>query len=191
MQPLKGRAIFVQFSGTVGSEQKTDIKKTIRLIGVRKLQLAAQHGVGKAAGLSDFFLQPWYFREVGITIGGKSYIGAYFSDFFNPTRDATVNDMKELLSEFNNSRGNASREFRFIIENEDSFTGFVESFTYSEDIGEPFILDYTVNIVARRDPATATENGFASAAKDLAIATVGAAPVLGPIFATTRSSALL
>jgi hypothetical protein len=129
----------------------------LALTGPTSIDMAFKAGVADGSGIGTNFLQPWFIKNVPITIKGTSYLGDY------PGLSQGDNDAQQILQMFRQSLNDFAENVngapgtgqRVILRmtnmpfGMDKFIGYITSFHPSEQIDTVFLINYTLEFIGK------------------------------------------
>jgi hypothetical protein len=130
--------------------------KTLNLKGANSVSLDYSADIGEESGLFTSFLQPWYIKNVNISVKGESYLGAY-SLLSSGDSDVleTLNKFKTMQNDFSTNGGVAGTRERVVVEITNNplgsrkFIGYFKKFNFSEDVQNAYILPYQFDFIGK------------------------------------------
>ncbi len=149
---------FIPTSGLVGAIPKAILgeRKTLELVGPAGVYFDYNADVAVVPGLFTSFIQPWFFKPVGVSVRGESYLGTYpVLSKGDKDVERIIAKMNKSLADFTDRIGPAGTGERVLIEirnnpvNSRRFFGYINHFHYEETTAMPYIFPYDFSFVGR------------------------------------------
>ena len=165
---------FIPNSGITGFiAKKSGLESaTIVLQGPTRINIGLTADIGNDPGIFTSFLQPWFIKNIPVRIDGESYLGAY-TGISVGDRDAErlLKKFRDTLNDFSHD-GQYSKE-RILLEIKGGpqgtrrFLGYIQKLDLTEDIRNPYFLNYSLDFIGRNVDNAALSQGRADALKEL------------------------
>ena len=160
--------VFTAPMKTIGlSADELAIENIITFKEVSKISFDFRNAVALENGLTKSLLQPWYIEPAAIHISGASYLGAWF-DISN--EDTDVEDFYRMFTDnFAEITGNRNVIVLEVVnnpKNTDRFYGYIQSFNFSEDVSQPYVLKYEIDYIGKPEFDSVKNDAISGISKD-------------------------
>jgi len=160
--------------GFITRRTKTSVNDTVILRGPISHMTDMSADIGSDPGISTSFIQPWFIKNIPITIEGESYLGAY-TGVSVPDRDVErlLRQFRESLNDFSDKLGSKGSQRRVLLEIRGGppgtrrFLGYIKTLRFGENIQNPYFLRYTLQFLGRSVDNVKITQGKTGASGDL------------------------
>ncbi len=138
------------------------------LRGPTKVSWGFEAAIGDDQGIFTSHLQPWFIKSIPISIDGSSYIGAFPGlSVSDQDVEKTLQKFKKTSSDFTPRNGQKGNKERFVLEIRGGprgtrrFMGYLLQLNFSEDVKDPYFLNYSIRFIGRNIEEVAVADGKA------------------------------